>query len=254
MSDVYQKPDLPALHRLAYSQDGLFTTRQAQERGVSAQLLAHHARSGRFQRMRQGLYRLSDYPAGEHDEIRAAWLTVGMERAIVSHESALVLHGLSDVLSPTAIQSGRTVREPANTGVFGRLRSHLRSSYRFHTGLRAHRNPTYAMLNARIAFFPRVELAFGASHNLVADAATGALVASVPPIISRHSHDSANTARGDESISSWRRRSRGPWWLRSLCRRDRVRSNDKGPRRAAHQSPAGRFLAERLPPRPLAHQ
>jgi hypothetical protein len=49
MSDVEQKPDLPALHRLAYSQDGLFTTRQAQERGVSAQLLAHHARSGRFQ-------------------------------------------------------------------------------------------------------------------------------------------------------------------------------------------------------------
>jgi predicted transcriptional regulator of viral defense system len=101
MSDVEQKPDLPALHRLAYSQDGLFTTRQAQERGVSAQLLAHYARTGRFQRMRQGLYRLSDYPSGEHDEIRAAWLTVGMERAVVSHESALVLHGLSDVLPNT---------------------------------------------------------------------------------------------------------------------------------------------------------
>jgi predicted transcriptional regulator of viral defense system len=51
--------------------------------------------------MRQGLYRLSDYPTGEHDEIRAAWLTVGTERAIVSHESALVLHGLSDVLPNT---------------------------------------------------------------------------------------------------------------------------------------------------------
>jgi len=117
MSDVDRKPDLPALHRLAYSQDGLFTTRQAQERGVSAQLLAHHARSGRFQRMRQGLYRLSDYPAGEHDEIRAAWLTIGMERAIVSHESALVLHGLSDVL-PTTVhllvsRAHRGVRAPS---------------------------------------------------------------------------------------------------------------------------------------------
>jgi predicted transcriptional regulator of viral defense system len=117
MSDVEQKPDLPALHRLAYSQDGLFTTRQAQERGVSAQLLAHHARSGRFQRMRQGLYRLSDYPAGEHDEIRAAWLTVGMERAIVSHESALALHGLSDVLPNTVhllvSREHRGVRTPS---------------------------------------------------------------------------------------------------------------------------------------------
>lgn len=117
MSDVEQKPDLPALHRLAYSQDGLFTTRQAQERGISAQLLAHHARSGRFQRMRQGLYRLSDYPTGEHDEIRAAWLTVGMKRAVVSHESALVLHGLSDVLPNTVhllvSREHRGVRAPS---------------------------------------------------------------------------------------------------------------------------------------------
>src|SRR5664280_1736707 len=92
MSDVDQKPDLPALHRLAYAQDGLFTTRQARERGVSAQLLAHHARSGRFQRMRQGLYRLSDYPSGEHEEIRAAWLTVGTDRAIVATSCGDVRH------------------------------------------------------------------------------------------------------------------------------------------------------------------
>lgn len=51
--------------------------------------------------MRRGLYRLSDYPSDEHEEIRAAWLTVGMERAIASHESALVLHDLSDVLPNT---------------------------------------------------------------------------------------------------------------------------------------------------------
>src|ERR1700691_441139 len=117
MSDVDQKPDLQALHRLAYSQDGLFTTRQAQERGVSAQLLAHYARSGRFQRMRQGLYRLSDYPSGEHEEIRAAWLTVGTDRAVVSHESALLLHGLSDVLPNTVhllvSREHRGVRAPS---------------------------------------------------------------------------------------------------------------------------------------------
>lgn len=101
MSDAGRKPDLAALNRLAYSQDGLFTVGQAQERGFSAQLLAHHAQTGRFERMRRGLYRLSDYPTGEHEEIRAAWLIVGTQRAVVSHESALVLHGLSDVLPNT---------------------------------------------------------------------------------------------------------------------------------------------------------
>ncbi len=67
--------------------------------------------------MRQGLYRLSDYPSGEHEEIRAAWLTVGRERTLVSHESALVLHGLSDVLPNTVhllvSREHRGVRAPS---------------------------------------------------------------------------------------------------------------------------------------------
>jgi predicted transcriptional regulator of viral defense system len=117
MSDAEQKPNLSSLNSLAYSQDGLFTARQAQARGFSGQLLAHHARSGRFQRVQQGLYRLADYPSGEHEEIRAAWLIVGMERAIVSHESALVLHGLSDVLPNTVhlllSREHRGVRAPS---------------------------------------------------------------------------------------------------------------------------------------------
>ena len=117
MADVAPHPDGSALHRLAYSQEGIFTARQAQARGYSAQLLAHHARTGRFARVRRGLYRLSDYPAGEHEEIRAAWLAVGMERAIVSHESALVLHELADVLPNTVhllvSREHRGIRAPA---------------------------------------------------------------------------------------------------------------------------------------------
>jgi hypothetical protein len=42
---------------VSYSQEGLFTARQAQERGYSAQLLAHHSRTGRFTRVRRGLGR-----------------------------------------------------------------------------------------------------------------------------------------------------------------------------------------------------
>jgi predicted transcriptional regulator of viral defense system len=117
MADVVLHPDGPALHRLAYSQEGMFTARQAQARGYSAQLLAHHARTGRFARVRRGLYRLSDYPTGEHEEIRAAWLTLGTDRTVVSHESALVLHELSDVLPDTVhllvSREHRGIRPPA---------------------------------------------------------------------------------------------------------------------------------------------
>lgn len=101
MSDVSSQPDAVGLNRVAYSQDGYFTSRQAGEHGFSAQLLAHHVRSGRYERIRRGLYRLRDYPGSAHEEVREKWLAVGAERAVVSHESALELHGLSDVLPST---------------------------------------------------------------------------------------------------------------------------------------------------------
>jgi predicted transcriptional regulator of viral defense system len=100
MSDI-QAPDAIALNRVSYGQDGYFTSRQARESGFSPQLLAHHVRSGRYEHVRRGLYRLRGYPGSSHEEVRAKWLAVGAERAVVSHESALELHGLSDVLPNT---------------------------------------------------------------------------------------------------------------------------------------------------------
>jgi predicted transcriptional regulator of viral defense system len=100
MSDI-QTTDAVALNRIAYGQDGYFTSRQGREAGFSPQLLAHHVRSGRYEHVRRGLYRLRDYPGSSHEEVRAKWLSVGAERAVVSHESALELHGLSDVLPNT---------------------------------------------------------------------------------------------------------------------------------------------------------
>lgn len=94
-------PDAVALSRVSYGQDGYFTVRQAREAGFSPQLLAHHVRSGRYEHIRRGLYRLRGYPGSSHEEVRAKWLAVGAERAVVSHESALELHGLSDVLPNT---------------------------------------------------------------------------------------------------------------------------------------------------------
>lgn len=82
--------------------DGYFTSRQGREHGFSPQLLAHHVRSGRYERVRRGLYRLRGYPGSSREEVRAKWLAVGAERAVVSHESALELHELADVL-PNAV-------------------------------------------------------------------------------------------------------------------------------------------------------
>lgn len=97
MSDT-RHTDHPALNRLAYEQNGYFTAQQAAARGFSPQLLAHYLKTGRFERPRRGLYRLADYPASSEDELRANWLSVGADSAVVSHESALQLLDLADVM------------------------------------------------------------------------------------------------------------------------------------------------------------
>ncbi len=97
MSDI-QPPDALALNSVAYGQDGYFTTPHAREAGFSPQLLAHHVRSGRYEHIRRGLYRLRGYPGSSQEEVRVKWLAVGADRAVVSHESALDLHELSDVI------------------------------------------------------------------------------------------------------------------------------------------------------------
>jgi predicted transcriptional regulator of viral defense system len=92
------RPGWDRLFETAAGQEGLFTTRQAAEAGYSPQLLVHYVRTGRAIRILRGVYRLVHFPAGEHDELVAAWLW--SERAgVVSHQTALALHGLSDALS-----------------------------------------------------------------------------------------------------------------------------------------------------------
>ena len=94
---MHDIPDHEALFATASAQAGYFTTAQAQACGFSSALLTHHAKSGRFLRVARGLYRLRDYPQGAHEEIVAAWLRQA-PNAVVSHESALTLLGLSDVI------------------------------------------------------------------------------------------------------------------------------------------------------------
>ncbi|SIN78509.1 Transcriptional regulator, predicted component of viral defense system [Singulisphaera sp. GP187] len=89
----------------AVEQGGYFTAKQAKEVGYGYPHLDYHLRVGNFERVDHGLYRLPTVPIGEHDELVRLTLwsrNQGDEpQAVVSHESALVFHELSELLPST---------------------------------------------------------------------------------------------------------------------------------------------------------
>ncbi len=90
-------PSWDRLYEIAAAQDGHFTTQQARDAGYSPQLLAHHLGARRILRMRRGVYRLVHFPAGEHEDLTVVWLWCEQE-GVFSHQTALALHDLSEVL------------------------------------------------------------------------------------------------------------------------------------------------------------
>ncbi len=95
---MHDQVDWETLGRVAEAQAGYFTSSQARAAGVSRSLLAMQAREGgRLERVGRGLYRLRFVPRSSIDPIVAAWVLAGVDDAVVSHESALELYGLSDV-------------------------------------------------------------------------------------------------------------------------------------------------------------
>ena len=95
-------PDRTRLFEVASEQRGYFTTEQAKSCGFSWARLSHHVKSGRFTRIRRGLYRFREYPSSPREDGLTAWLAVGRDIAAVSHESALDILGVSDVI-PDAV-------------------------------------------------------------------------------------------------------------------------------------------------------
>jgi predicted transcriptional regulator of viral defense system len=80
----------------AAEQHGFVTTRDARDLGIDPTQLRLLAARGRLKRVARGVYRVEILPRGPHDDLAeaVAW-TLG--RGVVSHESALVLHGIADV-------------------------------------------------------------------------------------------------------------------------------------------------------------
>ncbi len=97
MSDTIVSPSYPVLYGIAASQAGYFTAAEARQAGYSWALLSHHAQTGFVMRVSRGVYRLRDYPSSPHEELVAVQTALGPS-AVISHESALDVLGLSDVI------------------------------------------------------------------------------------------------------------------------------------------------------------
>ena len=113
------RPDAAALYRIAEQQGGYFTTAQAHKAGFNSKLIWHHQRKGKFVRGAHGVYRFRQFPASPYEDLFVAWLRCG-PNAVISHESALAVYDLSDVV-PGAIHV--TVSQTASRRRTG-LRQH----------------------------------------------------------------------------------------------------------------------------------
>lgn len=85
------------LFELAATQGGYFTAAQAREIGYDSRTLWHHVKTGQLERVSRGFYRLAEFPAHSHEDVTAAWVKAGPDRAAVSHETALALYDLAPI-------------------------------------------------------------------------------------------------------------------------------------------------------------
>ena len=93
---VVDRTDLRrALFRLATEQAGYFSAAQAKGLGYSYQAQAPHVEAGNWVRVERGVCRLAEWVAGVHDEF-AMWTLWSRGKAVVSHESALAVHGIGE--------------------------------------------------------------------------------------------------------------------------------------------------------------
>lgn len=113
---------LERLRDIAVSQGGYVTAQQAARAGYGSSHLAYHAAAGNLERAGSGIYRMTLLPVSEHDELvrLALWSRDRSDRprAVVSHASALVQHGLTRLLPQTVhLTAPRSLRKRVPNGV-----------------------------------------------------------------------------------------------------------------------------------------
>lgn len=80
---------------LAKTQRGYVATYQLP--AVSTQLVAHHVKSENLERIHHGIYRVTQFPVWDDEEFVVAYLW-SKEEGVISHQTALSVHQLSDAL------------------------------------------------------------------------------------------------------------------------------------------------------------
>jgi len=128
-ADVILLPPSAAMHKrqwdtvlyeIAEDQSGYFTAAQAKAAGVHQVRLVQLARQGDIERQTRGVYRLTRFPVSQLGHYMAAVLWPQVRRpdvvGVVSHQTALSIHELSDVnparihvTLPTAVRLRRAV-------------------------------------------------------------------------------------------------------------------------------------------------
>jgi predicted transcriptional regulator of viral defense system len=83
------------LFALAADQAGYFTAAQAKAVGYSYPAQAHHVGAGNWIRVDRGIFRMTDWVPGIHDEL-ARWNLWSKQRGVVSHDTALSVHDVGE--------------------------------------------------------------------------------------------------------------------------------------------------------------
>ena len=91
------------LFDVASLQQGYFTAKQAVKAGFSYRMQSHYRRNGEWLEIDRGIFRLAQFPNSlQEDYVR--WSLWSRDRddqpqAVISHDSALTIHELSDVMA-----------------------------------------------------------------------------------------------------------------------------------------------------------
>lgn len=81
---------------VAGPQSGYFTAAQALKAGYSYPAQRYHALRNNWLHIDRGLYRLPEWPPSTHEDL-VRWTLWSRHKGVVSHDTALVVHGLGDV-------------------------------------------------------------------------------------------------------------------------------------------------------------
>lgn len=137
---IVHPPNMIKLYQVAVGQQGYFTSRQAHESGISNDLIKHHVRTGRFIRVYRGVFRFRDFPPSPREHVMAAWLAVSREHGVISHECALELLDLCDIIPNTIDitipRSRRYLKAPAGITVHVTIRPPRPDEIRYWEGIR----------------------------------------------------------------------------------------------------------------------